>query len=276
MCDRHGRYTAGCGDCQARARTRRRGLTRAVAYGLYLPGRQTAEEARAHITDLHDNHDMSYRQIAAAARVRHDAVTNIAAGTQQSGLRRTIAAILNVTPAAPTTYGRVPAVGGARRLQGLAAACYSAADLAPHLDTDVQCVRRWRLHFTPTISLRRHNDIADLAARLEHIPGPSPHARNQAATEGWLPLAAWDDIDNPDARPYTPTGDDTVVDLERIRRALAGTRMELTPLEMHHAVHYGIDQGIAVTTIAELLHINHKRAKTLSSQPLPDHYALAA
>lgn len=97
--------------------------------------------------------------------------------------------------------GHVPAIGAARRLQALAAIGYEAAHLAPMLGVGPVAVRRWRSHTTPTITRRRHNDIAALAARLDGTQGPSRRARTIALHQSWAPLAAWDDIDNPDEQP---------------------------------------------------------------------------
>jgi hypothetical protein len=189
----------------------------------------------------------------------------------------TAAVLLATRPRAVAETGLVPALGTIRRLKALVAYGYTTQDIADRTGLAARGVRYLIGCRQPRmVEIATRNAVADLFERLSATPGPSENARRTGRARRWAPPAAWTDIDNPAARPYTPTGDDTVVDPEQIRRALAGTRMQLTRLEMHHAVHHGINQGIAVTTIAELLHINHKRAKTLSSQPLPDHYALAA
>lgn len=99
--------------------------------------------------------------------------------------------------------GLVPAIGAARRLQALALAGYEAVDVAARMGVHREQIRRWRNPIAPTISRRRHNDIAALARQLDGTVGPSRRARTIAHGEGWQPLAAWDDIDNPDEQPQT-------------------------------------------------------------------------
>lgn len=98
--------------------------------------------------------------------------------------------------------GHVPALGAARRLQALSALGYEAVHIAPLLNVHPDVVRRWRSHDRPTITRRRHNDITALADRLDGIPGPSRRARTIAHRKQWVPLAAWDDIDNPADKPH--------------------------------------------------------------------------
>ncbi|MFI6228584.1 hypothetical protein ACIBCR_14885 [Micromonospora echinospora] len=205
-CIQHPRYVAGCPGCRERARVRRRARYRAAAYGLIDPKWLPASDAQAHINRLTGIYGMSHRQIARTAHVRRQAVLDIAHGIQQHASPRTIAAILNVSPQRPAHTGRVPALGAARRLQGLAVAAYSVRDIARLLDAEPQCVRRWQLHTTPQISVRRHRQIAELADCLDGTTGPSPRAQRQARVKGWAPLAVWDDIDNPSDTPrgYLP------------------------------------------------------------------------
>ncbi|MEV1013735.1 hypothetical protein AB0I89_23580 [Micromonospora sp. NPDC049801] len=97
--------------------------------------------------------------------------------------------------------GLIPAVGAARRLQALAVAGYEAVDIGTRLGVHREQIRRWRTPTAPTISRRRHNDIAALTRQLAGTVGPSRTARTVAHQKGWQPLAAWDDIDNPDEQP---------------------------------------------------------------------------
>ncbi len=99
--------------------------------------------------------------------------------------------------------GFVPSIGSARRLQAFAFAGYEARDLAARFDVDREQIRRWRTPMAPTITRRRHNDIVNLAYQLHGTTGPSRLARTLAHNEGWQPLAAWDDIDDPDEQPQT-------------------------------------------------------------------------
>ncbi|GGM26838.1 hypothetical protein GCM10011608_09500 [Micromonospora sonchi] len=95
----------------------------------------------------------------------------------------------------------VPAIGTARRLQGLTYAGHSAPTLARHLGISINPVKEWRAHCTQLITRRTHHTIARLAAQLEATPGTCRKARTYAIQQGWVPLAAWDDIDDPDGWP---------------------------------------------------------------------------
>ncbi|WP_328344867.1 hypothetical protein [Micromonospora sp. NBC_00421] len=99
----------------------------------------------------------------------------------------------------PTHY--IPAAGTARRLQGLTALGYGADILAEHLGVTDSTITKWRTPHTATVTRHTHNAVKQLAGRLDGIPGPSSRARAYAERLGWVPMAAWDDIDAPDARP---------------------------------------------------------------------------
>ncbi|MFI1194045.1 hypothetical protein ACH4T9_12420 [Micromonospora sp. NPDC020750] len=97
--------------------------------------------------------------------------------------------------------GRVPSIGAARRLQGLAVQGFGAVDLTPRFDVHREQLRRWRRPLHPLILRRTHNEIAALTSQLDGTRGPSRRARSIAHREGWHPLAAWNDIDDPDDVP---------------------------------------------------------------------------
>lgn len=94
-------------------------------------------------------------------------------------------------------------IGAARRLQGLACEGHEASALAARMGVTCGLVMRWRAPAVGSITRRRHNDIADLAEQLAVTPGPSRLARTIAHRNGWVPVSAWDDIDDPDETPRT-------------------------------------------------------------------------
>jgi hypothetical protein len=114
------------------------------------------------------------------------------------------------------TRRRVPALGSCRRLQALAvgyAARYPheqdggwpfdvlAGRLGVHPDT--VCRLRASRQYT---SAAMAGAIQALCRELHGRPGPSPSCRARALTRGWVPLAAWDDIDDPEATPQGVRG----------------------------------------------------------------------
>lgn len=116
----------------------------------------------------------------------------------------------------------VNSVGTSRRLQGLAAAGWPTTVIAGELDVHPTRVERLRRCTTGYVSPATAAAVRQLTAELCVELGPSRKSRNEAARRGWVPLGAWDDIDDPDAMPiYGGDGGD-VVDDEAIRRVLAG------------------------------------------------------
>jgi DNA-binding CsgD family transcriptional regulator len=99
------------------------------------------------------------------------------------------------------TSPHVPAIGTARRLQGLTAEGHSAPTLARLLGIGINPVKQWRAHLTPRVTRHTHHMVVALVRRLDGVPGSSGVARSHAEQQGWVPVAAWDDIDDPDAQP---------------------------------------------------------------------------
>ncbi|MEV1315333.1 hypothetical protein AB0J14_04530 [Micromonospora arborensis] len=201
-CKQHPIYTTGCRGCQQQASLRYRARTKARAYGWWQPAYVDATDARAHIIRLHEQHDMSLLRIAHAAKLSQPTIRRIADGEITRCGRDTIAQILTVTPAPPRPYnGTTFAIGAARRLQAFAYQQYTTTDLAPMLNCKDTVLRRWRAAHHAMISLVWHDAIAALSDRLSTTTGPSPRAHTYAQRMGWVPLAAWDDIDDPAVGP---------------------------------------------------------------------------
>lgn len=116
---------------------------------------------------------------------------------------------------------RMSPVGASRRLQGLVANGHPIAALARELGTNERSIYRWmgghaRIHRT------RHNAIVALASALAEVPGTSRRARTIAHRHGWVPLAAWDDIDDPNETPKTRSAAHVRDGRVLIGRVLAG------------------------------------------------------
>ncbi|MEV5819252.1 hypothetical protein AB0L22_08765 [Micromonospora haikouensis] len=269
-CPQHREYAAGCVDCKTLARTRARARYHAATYGWIQPAHVPADQARQHIAALHHEHGMSINLIAQQAGVSFAAVNNIAKGTTRKSQPQTVAAILAVQPVPPPIrYGLAVAVGSARRLQGLAYAHYSSDDLAPMLDVIPEVVRRYRSGTHRMIAEARAHSIQVVARQLDGTWGPSPRAHVHAIRQGWAPLAAWDDIDDPSAQPSMPDDRDNWVDDIAVEMALAGEQVALTRLERHHAVHRGRQLGMTASTIGRVLHMSGWQVGDLSRRPLP-------
>jgi hypothetical protein len=178
----------------------------------------------------------------------------------------------------------VPAVGTARRLQALVAIGYCWRDLGKHLGVSNRRIADIAL--TPDGQVHR-NTVARVDAIFEQLsatPGTAKYAFTLAARYGFVPPLAWDDIDDPSAEPDTgkDRGDSAsapgrdVVDVVAVRRALAGTRVGLTELERHHAVHHGLKRDMPAYLIADRLGLSYTATRRLANQPLPPGFGLAA
>lgn len=270
-CDEHSSYVAGCAECKELARTRARARYQAATYGWLQPSHIPADEAREHVIGLRDRHNMSLSLIAEEAGVSFSTVRNIAEGVTRNSQPCTVYAVLAVRPTpAPLPNGLKLSIGSARRLQALAYAHYSSDDLAPMLGALPEVVRRWRGGKAPMISGEWHDAILALARTLDGTRGPSRRAHAYATRQGWVPLAAWDDVDDPDAEPFTDTdGDANVVDDIAIELALNGELVRLTNLEKRHAVHRGLAAGMTATAISKALRMSGANVHYLAGRPLP-------
>lgn len=226
-CKQHPRYQKGCANCQQQASDRTRAHNLAAAYGWRTPDELLpAEPARNHLNHLHTRHHISYRHAANIAGISPGPVHKIATGVQLRATGTTINAILSVQPdhlrRAPR--GNILAIGDARRLQGLMYLGFRAEDIAPLIDTDTETVRRWRRCFFPSITPARHEQIVAVTDRLDGTRGPSLIAHRRAVGFGWVPVSAWDDIDDPDEKPHSsptePAAD--LVDDVLVRRVHTG------------------------------------------------------
>jgi hypothetical protein len=88
--------------------------------------------------------------------------------------------------------------------------------------------------------------------------------RREAATRGWPPPLAWDDIDTDPSPPITPpTNTEQDIDDVAIERALIGdgvTYDQLTPAEQHTVVSLLTDRGRSIRDIAAQLRTTKRTA----------------
>lgn len=119
----------------------------------------------------------------------------------------------------------IDATGTARRLQGLNAQGHRLADLAAELGYTKSRIWKWANMTSRLV----HRDTADqvkaLTHRLSHRTGPSEMARRRAAERGWVSLAAWNNIDDPNDQPQTTAvGDARLNQFRQLHAAGAGYR----------------------------------------------------
>lgn len=161
----------------------------------------SAEPVAAHLKILFAA-GAGWVQLAAASNCSSATISDIRTGKSVTIRRATANKILAVHPGDALPPGLpVPTVGAVRRVRALLAightckAIYEASGVEHSTITELLNGR---------ISMvARHVDerITKGYAKLAASPGISARSLNRATREGWAPPAAWDDIDDPDARP---------------------------------------------------------------------------
>jgi DNA-directed RNA polymerase specialized sigma24 family protein len=147
---------------------------------------------------------MTPQQIATLSGVNVTTVRDHTAGDFLTLRRTTAEKLLAVRPSQQPTDGWVSSLGAIRRCRALYTLGHGAkAIAAAHPDLQLRTVeyiiRGKRQHLTVAV----HNTICEAYRKLCRVAGTSSQAKLRAATEGWHGPLAWDDIDNPTAKPET-------------------------------------------------------------------------
>jgi len=204
-----------CRPCAKANRDAENQRTRLIAYGQWKPY-VDAGPAREHLRVLAGS-GIGWKRAATLSGVSTGSVSKLLYGGpgDRPPARRirpeTEAAILAVRPSPEllTDGGRTDATGTRRRVRALVARGWSQAKIAARLGMqpgnfgDV-------VYRRPMVTAATARAVERLYAELwDQAPPESSHrekiaasrARNYAAERGWPPPAAWDDIDDPQARP---------------------------------------------------------------------------
>lgn len=241
---RHGTYAGAlahwrfdgnlCGDCRVAARRHRklagmrrlRGIEGHVSLGQRAWGTLDAAGCTqlAKLTGLGRNNLYRMHRLGPDARV----------------LRSTRAKILAASP--PTN------VGIQRRLQALAAIGHTAMAVAVIAGVHPEPLGRLRRRATPPITVKSHvaagicRSYDELAMKPAPVTRVSSKCRSIAEREGWLPPMAWDDIDDPDAKPQMG-GNEQVYDDVLVDRLLAGELLKSNRAEKLEAMRRWLASG---------------------------------
>lgn len=157
--------------------------------------------------------------------VDHATITRIVQGSAR--VHRDIAAAAErVAPSAgnaPTPTSPVPAVGAVRRVEALMALGWTTAHIEAAMPRRVH-VTRFMVSARETGTCMARTWLAVDAAyrQLSGRRGPSVRTRNRAATAGYAPPLAWDDIDDPAAVPETGSDKSRGVQVEDVEWLLDG------------------------------------------------------
>lgn len=187
----------------------------------------SAEPARLHIKAL-SKRGMSYAAFARAAGInRVRSVQEIACGYRTRGILNTTEERLLAVEFSPSTF---PAVGLIRRVRALVAIGYNIDHIAAESGVCDCVISRLRRGIGQHATLPIGIALAEAYERLCMSPVEGWVAGKQrrwARKNGWAPPLAWDDIDNPKARPLGITRDSRTrrgVDEVAIQRRMAGDR----------------------------------------------------
>lgn len=188
------RHNCHCRPCLDAQSSRQRARYRAHAYG--RPPKVDATAARQHLLTLVEA-GMGHERIAAAGLARQT-VERIISGRAVTCTRRIHEVIMAIAP----NSRMVPTVGARRRMQALALLGWTNRDLAPLVGRTPESLAA-TMRRSATISRDLHERIASVHSRLWNTPAPisaaSKRVRTEARLKGWVPTAAWDDIDTDDA-----------------------------------------------------------------------------
>lgn len=192
---------SACRDAKSRYNANR---TRLIAYGRWRTYTDPSP-AREHVSRLMAR-GLSMTAVADMAGVAHDCVLDLMAGTHKRGLYVVnAAALLSVSFDLDVIPDRVlvDATGTRRRVQALATLGYSLSAQSARLGRTVN--NYYKVLRKPRVFAETARAVRDLYSELSMTPAPPSHgatlARGMAARNGWVSPLAWDDIDNPDARP---------------------------------------------------------------------------
>ena len=203
-------YNCKRAECLARCQAYHRRRYRQMGYGTWQP-LVDAEPARQHIHQLRElGH--SIPDIEKAARVSPATLSRILYGANKRARRirpEVAERIISIPLAAPAikAHTLVDATGTRRRLQALVAMGWTLNALGPQLGFHPR--RLTDLIHGDRVTASTARRIAD-AYRTVQTRDPRDHgvpersiamARNLAAREGWHGPLAWDDIDDPAAKP---------------------------------------------------------------------------
>lgn len=137
--------------------------------------------------------------------------------------------------------------GTVRRIRALYALGWSARQIGEHCGRSAE----WSRHIEKQSRLVSTRTALLIADAYEHMcmtlpTGPcADRCRREAAAKGYAPPLAWDDIDDPKARPRrgAPRPRKTDVDPIVVERLLAGQRVESTKGERDEAMRLWLAWG---------------------------------
>ena len=158
-------------------------------------------EAHARIREMLD-YGISVRAIADA--LGYDAPNSVWTLLRRPRMRRSTYERVMSMPMPDTTVRDsrvISAVGSRRRLQALAARGWSLVTVSERTGINVSTLCEIRNGTTQTVRQSTYVSISDVYRELENDTGTCARAMTKAIKLKWAPPMAWDEIDDPAARP---------------------------------------------------------------------------
>lgn len=247
----YGTHRCRCQRCHDAKNATQRAYRKNLAYG--RPPTTSAAPVRAHVRKL-QRFGIGIPRIAELSGVGKRSVSTLMYGRRDKRgklvkpKRVTVAtanAILAVEPVRENLSSRVGALsarGAQRRIQALAAVGWSLSKIGVHLGVSPERVRD--ILAAEKISRGLHervcatfDEIWDQTPPIDTVPERIAYIRtvNMAASRGWVPPAAWDDIDT-DHRAATRYRFDPTIDEIAVELSVEGHRPNLNTAEREEVV----------------------------------------
>lgn len=252
----------GCRSMHARYTERR---TKAILYGRWDQGLVPIGPVIDHLHFLSE-FGIGYKRVAEIAGVSRTVLAQTLRGVHNGRPKtriasRTANAVLAVKPNIDLVAdgARIPARGAHRRVQALVALGWSVTRIANELDWSSPANFHGMLHSSHVLA-STHRQIAAVYDRLS-VRRPQAGTRFEqagvtralrtASRNGWVPPAAWDDIDTDPAPAVVDDVD--VIDDRAIELVAAGETVTLTSAEQIELVRRLTEQGRSAADIADVL-----------------------
>lgn len=167
------------------------------------PASLTPPEVARVLAHIHTCQDtgMSQCLIARKAGVAQSTISRLLSNPGVTCLRQQGERILAVQPGDFDQRADRPATGTIRRVRALYFTAHGPASITRHADLSLTMVTEIAGAEYKTVSASTEETVRAACVALAGITGTCRSARVRAIREGWAPLGAWDEIDDPEALP---------------------------------------------------------------------------
>jgi DNA-binding phage protein len=167
------------------------------------PASLTQQEVAAVITHIKACIDsgMSQCLIARKAGVAQSTISRLLTQPGTGCLRKQGERLLSVRIADFDARSDRPALGTVRRIRGLYYAGHGPQTISLYVPVSLTMITELAGGEYASVSAATETGVRNACTALAAVPGASSRTRARARREGWAPLTAWDDIDDPNAHP---------------------------------------------------------------------------